>query len=136
MKKIILFIMTLLMLAACSGASTANITGDWKLVSYGSVDSPTPAIPDVDTLITFDPEGQMNGNVGCNGFGGNYKISSGKITFDSIMSTLMFCEGTSDQEQAVLGVFSDKVGLQFQLNDNTLTITSADGLSVVNLERK
>ena len=128
--------MALLMLAACSGANTANITGDWKLVSYGSVDNPTPAIPDVETSITFDSEGQMNGNVGCNGFGGNYEISSDKITFDSIMSTLMFCEGTSDQEQAVLGVFSDKVGLQFQLNDNTLTITSVDGLSVVNLERK
>jgi len=48
----------------------------------------------------------------------------------------MYCEETSPQEQAVLGVFSDGVKLQIQMNSSTLTITSADGASVVNLVRE
>ena len=49
---------------------------------------------------------------------------------------MMYCDETSAQEQAVLSVFSDNVKLQIQLNGNTLTITSPDGASVVNLARK
>ena len=135
MKKIFLLAITLFILTACSSAS-ANITGEWKLVSYGDAANPTPAIPNVDTFIKFDSNSQISGNVGCNGFGGNYKISGDKITFGSIMSTMMYCEETSSQEQAVLGVFSDGVKLQIQMNSSTLTITSADGASVVNLVRE
>ena len=135
MKKTFLLAITLFILAACLSAS-ADITGDWKLISYGDAGNPTPAIPNVDTSIKFDSNGQISGNVGCNSFGGNYEVSGDKITFTSIMSTLMYCEETSSQEQALLSVFSDKVNLQIQMNDDTLTITSADGTSVVNLARK
>jgi heat shock protein HslJ len=94
MKKIFLLAITLFILTACSGTS-ADITGEWKLVSYGDAANPTVAIPNIDTSIKFDSNGQINGNVGCNGFGGNYKISDDKISFDSIMSTMMNCEQTS-----------------------------------------
>jgi heat shock protein HslJ len=135
MKKIIPFVITLLILAACSTASV-DIAGDWKLVSYGDPSNPTPAIPNVDASINFDSKSQISGNVGCNGFGGSYKVSGGTITFSAIISTMMYCEETSAQEQAVLSAFSDNVKLQFQLDGNTLTITSADGSAVVVLERK
>jgi hypothetical protein len=36
----------------------------------------------------------------------------------------------------LLSVFSDNVKLQIQMKSDTLTITSADGLSVVNIARK
>ena len=135
MKKTFLLAITLFILAACSSAS-ADITGDWKLTSYGDAAKTTPAIPNVDTSIKFDSNGQISGNVGCNSFGGNYEVSGDKITFSSIMSTLMYCEETSSQEQGILSTFSDNVELQFQMNGDTLMITSADGLSVVNLARK
>jgi heat shock protein HslJ len=135
MKKTFLLVITLLILTACSSASP-DISGEWKLISYGDANNSTPAIPNVDTFIKFDSKGQVSGNVGCNGFGGSYKMSGGEIAFSSIMSTMMYCEETSAQEQAVLSVFSDNVKLQIQLNDDTLTITSANGASVVNLARK
>ena len=81
MKKTFLFVIALLILTACSSASP-DITGEWKLVSYGDAANPTPAIPNVDTSIKFDSNGQINGNVGCNGFGGNYEMSGDKITFN------------------------------------------------------
>jgi len=135
MKKILLLAIALLILAACSSAGSA-VTGEWKLVSYGDASNPTSAVPDVDTSIKFDSNGQLSGNVGCNGFGGNYELKGGKIIFSSIISTMMFCEATSPQEQGVLSVFSDKVELQIQMTGDTLTITSADGASVLNLARK
>ncbi len=136
MKKSYLLLTTLFILAfaACSPAKP-YVSGDWKLVSYGDAANPTPALPDVDTTVTFK-DGQMGGNVGCNGFGGEYKLNGDQITFNGIMSTMMFCEATSVQEQGVLGVFSDNDALQIQVNGDSLTITSAGGASVVNLARK
>jgi heat shock protein HslJ len=128
-----LFILAVI-LAACSPAKP-DISGEWKLASYGNVAYPAPALPNVDTFIQFE-NGQMSGNVGCNGFGGTYEVKGDKITFSGIISTLMYCEETSTQEQGVLGVFSDNLALQIQLNGDFLTITSADGASVVNLARK
>ena len=135
MKKTFLLAIALIILAACS-STDVDISGDWKLVSYGDTGNATPAIPNVDTSIKFDSNGQISGNVGCNSFGGNYKMSGDQITFNSIIATLMYCEETSSQEQAVLNVFSDNVSLQIQMSSDTLTITSADGSSVVNLTRK
>lgn len=134
MKKIFLFMIAFFILTACSTAS-ADIAGDWKLVSYGDTSNLTPALPGVDTSIKF-VNGQVSGNVGCNSFGGTYELGNAEITFSGIMSTLMYCEETSMQEQGVLGVFSDNVALQIQLNGDALTITSIDGASVVNLARK
>jgi len=135
MKKIILLVMALFILTACSNAS-ADIAGEWKLISYGDAINPTPTIPNVDTSIKFDSNGQIGGNVGCNTFGGTYEVNGDKITFSSIMSTLMFCEETSAQEQAVLSILSDNVSLQIQMQGDTLTITSTGGTTVVNLARK
>jgi heat shock protein HslJ len=137
MKKSHLLLAVLFILAILTSCSSVkpDISGDWKLVSYGDAANPTSALPDIDTSIKFD-NGQMSGNVGCNGFGGTYKLSGDRIIFSGIMSTLMFCEQTSAQEQGVLGVFSDSVALRIELNGDSLTITSADGASVVNLARK
>jgi len=134
MKRIFLIAIIVLALTACSPVKP-DLSGEWKLVSYGDSSSPTPALPDVDTTIKFE-DGQMSGNVGCNGFGGTYELGGDQITFSGIMSTLMYCEESMMQEQGVLGVFSDSVALQIQLNGDTLIITSADGSSVVNLALK
>lgn len=136
MKKTYLLLIALfaLALSACSSAKP-DISGDWKLVSYGDAASPTPALLDVDTTFTFK-DGQMGGNVGCNGFGGEYELNGDQITFNGIMSTLMYCEEAALQEQGVLGVFSDNLALQIQVNNGSLSIISTDGTSVVNLARK
>lgn len=77
----------------------------------------------------------MNGNVGCNGFGGKYEVDGDSITFNEVVSTLMFCEGpVGDQESGTLAVLRDSA--TYVLDGNTLTLTSADGTSVVVLARK
>jgi heat shock protein HslJ len=137
-KTTFLLIATLIgtLLAACTGgASSASITGEWELVAYGSASSPTAAHSEVETTISFGEDGQFGGNVGCNGFGAEYEVNGSEITFDAIVSTMMYCEAVADQESAVIGALSGNP-VTFQLNGDTLTLTSADGTSVVVLARK
>jgi len=134
MKKLVIGLLVVFVLAACAGGSSASIEGQWKLVSYGSPSNQTPAVPDVETSIEFK-DGQMSGNVGCNGFGGEYEVKGDTITFGPVMATLMFCEGpVGEQEMVTLAVFQESA--TFVIDGDTLTITSADGNSVIVLERK
>jgi heat shock protein HslJ len=131
-----LFALSVLILSACAGGgASASPTGEWTLISYGDASNPTPALPDVETSINFNEDGTFGGNVGCNSFGSDYKVDGEQITFGSIVSTMMFCEGISDQESAVLAILTDKT-VSFTLNGNQLTLTSTDGASVVVLARK
>ena len=140
MKKTYLVMMSVLvlsgaLLAACAGNASASVVGDWRLISYGAPGSPMPAAPDVDTSIVFGVDGKVNGNVGCNGFGGDYTVQGNTITFGQLVSTLMFCEGpVGDQETTTLNVFTGTA--TFVLDGDTLTITSEDGSAVVVLARK
>jgi heat shock protein HslJ len=122
-----------ILLSACSGGASAPLVGEWRLVSYGPAFSPKPAVGE--TSINFDADGQLAGNVGCNSFGGEYKVSGTSIEFGSILSTLMTCMDTiGEQESVVFAVFANTAS--FTLTGDTLTITSADGSMVVVLARK
>lgn len=136
MKKLIpCLLMLVLALTACSPNASAAVEGEWRLVSYGDPASPTPAAPDVETSIIFGEDGQVNGTVGCNGFGGDYEVEGDSITFGPIVSTLMFCEGPAgEQETVVLKVFQESA--PYMIDGDTLTITSADGSDLVILTRK
>jgi len=135
MKKLVIGLIAIFTLAACASGSSASITGQWKLVSYGSAANQTSAVADVDTNIEFTSDGKLNGNVGCNGFGGGYKVEGKNLTFGPVMSTMMFCEGpVGEQEMGTVAVFQESAA--FALDGDKLTITSADGNSVIVLGRK
>jgi heat shock protein HslJ len=130
-----LFVLSGILLVACSGGTANSVVGTWRLDSYGAPGNMTPAASDVDTSIVFKEDGRIEGNVGCNGFGGDYTVEGNTITFGPIVSTLMFCEGpVGDQETTTLNVLVETV--TFVMEGDTVTITSADGSSVIVLARK
>lgn len=131
---LVLLTLVMLIFNACSN-SGVSLTGEWELVSYGEASNPTPALPDTETSISFGADSQFGGTVGCNTFGGEYTVNDDQVTFSGIFSTLMFCEGTSEQESAVLAIFSDKT-LSFSSSGDQLTLTSEDGTSIVVLKKK
>lgn len=63
----------------------------WKLVSFGQGDVETPVIEGSNLTLTFEPEGEMGGEGGCNSYGGSYQIEGQEITFEEIASTLRAC---------------------------------------------
>ena len=134
-KTLVLIALLASILAACAPGASASVVGEWRLESYGDPASLTPGAPDVETSIIFDKNGHMSGNVGCNGFGGEYAIDGDAIVFGQVVSTLMFCEGpVGVQESVILSVFRDTASLAVE--GDTLTITSADGNAVVVLMKK
>jgi|GEM_PF-680313 len=104
---------------------TSDIVDEWQLISYGDVENPTLAMDGVKTFISFKSEGSFCGNVGCNEFGGNYKVEGDKISFTDIVSTMMYCEETSNQEEGVLSVLSQPE-LIVQINNDNLMIQNTD----------
>ena len=133
LPALVLLTVAMLLFNACSN-SGISLTGEWKLVSYGDAANPIPALPNVETSINFN-EGKFGGNVGCNSFGADYTSEGSNIHIGSVISTMMFCEATSTQESAVLGIVSDKT-LKVSMTGNQLTLTTEDGASVIVLEKK
>ncbi|MCP4141409.1 MAG: META domain-containing protein [Chloroflexi bacterium] len=137
MKKNIAFLFLItIVLTACAGANPSPSLSDttWELVSYGERENPTPALPNIDTTISFNADGNLNGNMGCNSFFGAFKISEDKIEIGPVGSTEMYCEDTMDQEMAVLSLLNGT--LTFENDGNTLTIFSEDGSLTLNLAQK
>src|SRR5689334_9616410 len=109
MKRLHLIMITIFMfmIAACRGGNANSIVGTWELVSYGPASSQTPVSIYANTMVDFSSDGEVSGNVGCNSFGGDYKVKGDEITFGSIISTLMACEDRiNKQESFVLKTFT------------------------------
>jgi heat shock protein HslJ len=135
MKKTPLFLISLfilagLTLAACASVDVSLAGTSWKLVSFGPKDSPTPALADAAATLTFDKDGKLNGNGGCNNFFGDYKVSGSQVTFGAVGATMMACvEPIMQQESAVVQVLAGTADAK--IDGDTLTIVSSDGASVL-----
>jgi heat shock protein HslJ len=130
-KKYLLTILVIsLVLTACAAqGSSASLIGGWTLTFYGPVDSPSPAVANAEAGLTFNEDGTVTGDSGCNGFGGQYAVEGDQITFSEIVSTLMACEDPlMMQEEAVHQVLTDTA--THQIEGNTLTLTNNDRVLV------
>ena len=47
------FVIAVLMLAACSNTASMFPAGTWKLISYGSISGPTPAVPNLEASLGY-----------------------------------------------------------------------------------
>ena len=129
MKKYLLVLfMISLAVSACaaeSGGASASLTGDWKLVSYGSATAQTPAVEGAEARLTFNEDGTVTGNSSCNGLGGGYTVEGNRVTFSEVVMTLMACDDSRmAQEDAVQQVLTDTA--TFKVDGNTLTLTNGD----------
>ena len=129
MKKylLILFVISLA-ISACSAngaGASPSLVGSWKLTSYGPTDAQTPAVEDTEAGLTFNEDGTVSGDSGCNGLGGTYTVEGDQVTFGEIVSTLMACDDPRmAQEDAVHRVLTDTA--TYKIEGNTLTLTNND----------
>jgi len=127
-KYLLTLLVVCLAISACTAkdeGSSASLIGSWKLTAYGPVNSPTPAVADAEANLTFNGDGTVTGNSGCNEFGGSYKVEGNQITFDQVTSTLMACdEPRMAQEDVVHKVLTDTA--TYKIEGNTLTLTNND----------
>jgi heat shock protein HslJ len=133
-KNLLLLVLVIgLAISACTAkneTSSPSLIGSWKLTSYSHADVLTPAVSGTDAGLTFNDDGTLTGNSGCNGLGGNYKAEGDQVTFSDVVSTLMACdEARMAQEGAFHQVLTDTA--TFNIEGNTLTITNNDYVLVL-----
>ena len=51
--------------------------------------------------VTFGEDRRVRLTTDCNSMGGEYMVSGKKITFDKVMSTMMYCEDSQENEFSV-----------------------------------
>jgi len=135
-RKTLIPLLIILLSSACGGNTSDALIGTWKLVSYGEAANLTHPVPGVDTSITFNEDGSVNGNVGCNSFGGKYKLSGEEIVFSEMFSTLMACEEPlMNQESAVLTLFNGETIFTYEESNGTLVILSLDKKRAIALQK-
>lgn len=135
MKKYLLILLLLsLAVSACSAPATQEpsdaLIASWKLTAYGPVDAPVPAVEGVKAGLTFNADGKLTGNSGCNGLSGSYTVEGDQITFSPIASTRMACDQSiMEQETAIHQVLTGTAS--FQIENNQLTLTNSDRMLVL-----
>ena len=79
--------------------------------------------------LTFDneKEGTFSASTDCNGIGGEYEIVGNKITFDKMMSTEMYCEGSQEAEYGKMLGQVVRFEIATDSSPNELLFTLKDG---------
>jgi heat shock protein HslJ len=123
-KYLLILLLICSTVSACAFKENAlPLAGSWRLTAYGPADSPTPAVPDVEAILSFDADGTLTGNTGCNQLGGDYQVLGDQITFGQIVSTLIACPDlVMAQEDLMHQVLTDTAS--FKIAGSTLTITN------------
>lgn len=97
-------------------------TWNWVRTTVPEVGTVVPAKAGVFTL-TIKKDGTFGAQTDCNGIGGNYVVNGSKITFSKMVSTMMYCEGSQENEyrtifeQTISFAFSSKGELVFTLKN-------------------
>ncbi len=79
--------------------------------------------------LEFKSDKTFSASTDCNGVGGEYSTNAGKISFTSMMSTLMYCEGS--QEAEFRKFLEDSTGFHFTSKGELVLDLKFDSGSVV-----
>jgi len=94
----------------------------WKLVSINDRIVTKDDFMSREPHLIFKSEfSRINGNDGCNGFGGMYQLNGTTISFDKLISTMMACPDSFVFEQFTKILQGD---LTYQATEETLVIQS------------
>ena len=129
MKKYLLFVLLTILLSACSAGGEQPLIGTWTLTAYGPPGAPIPVPSGSHASLTFHDNGAVDGNSGCNSFGGEYTVDGDQIKFSGLVSTLMACEEPLMSQEGIVFQVLDGTAT-YKIDGDTLTITNA-GMALV-----
>ena len=101
------FYALLMSLGACTTTSAKPEAMPLSSWTFVSIDGRAPVAKETSLKIYKD---RIAVNVGCNGMGGDLKIEEGRLQVDGLVSTMMYCEGIMEQEQAVAELLRSSPG--------------------------
>lgn len=128
MKRLIILLIFILAISSCQvfhpDADSPKLGNTkWRITSIKQ----RPTNLKDNGFITFDEkDGKIAGQAACNTFFGDYVIVRKTITFGSISSTEMFCEGLMDEEHQILSNLENVK--RFEIKADMLYLYSSDEL--------
>lgn len=101
-----------------------NKTWQWTVISGPQHDV---AVIGPERYTIFLADGRAQVKFDCNGGGGTYEISRGRLSFGPMMSTKMFCRDSQDI------IFADNLqnAASFKVEDGVLYLTLADNQTIM-----
>ena len=72
-------------------------TWRWISTTYNNDTQVKPRTEGKFTLV-FKKDGTFSASTDCNGVGGNYTVTGNKISFEKMMSTMMYCDGSQESD--------------------------------------
>lgn len=113
--------------SSSSGAAGAPVMGTtWAVSEVNVAQAAIAASADAEAYLQIQDDGKVQGNTGCNGFGGTAEVGSEAITFSPLISTKMACEGDiGAMDSAMLQVLRGEV--TFEVAGDVMTLTNASG---------
>lgn len=100
----------------------------WRLTRLGSKAGDTLVGTSRAPTVRF-ASGRVEGNSGCNTFGGGYEFEPGRLVIGSVRSTTMACIGNAMEiEAAFTRAFSGMLAVELEAGALTLTTTSGEVL--------
>ena len=118
--------------AAKAMAGTTMTQTNWTLQSL--VDNTgvlIPAMSGTGVTATFDREGRLGGNAGCNQYFAMYTTKDYQLSITGIGSTKMFCHGPGVMEQETAFLADLSRASSFRVSESFLKIYDASGKPVL-----
>lgn len=102
-------------------------TWNWIKTSYNNDTTVTPRTQKF--TLTFKADKTFSATTDCNTVAGQYAVTGNKIAFTNMLSTLMFCEGSQEQDftkalgevQSYLFTSKGELILELKLDSGTMT---------------
>lgn len=102
-------------------------TWNWEKIVYNN---DTEIVPKTNRFtLTLKKDKTFSAKTDCNGIGGEYSVTGKKIKFDKMMSTLMYCEGS--QEQEFSKALGEAEGFFFTSKGELVITLKADSGSII-----
>ncbi len=86
-------------------------------------------------FVQFGSKGEMNGNGGCNNFGGTYEINGSRLIIGPIMSTKKACMGPAMNTETEFFTALQKAH-HFEATHKRLVIFDANNTEILSLIRR
>lgn len=120
-------------------AQSQDLAGTtWEATAYNNGKQAVVGVLEGTTLTaSFDKDGALSGNSGCNTFNGPYKVEGDQITIGLLASTMMMCsdpEGVMEQEAQYLAALQSAA--KYQIEGNVLQLRTKDDALAAMFNRK
>lgn len=112
--------------ATPAASAQSPVVGTWRVADLAG----TAVAADAPLSLTFEASGRLEGNGGCNRFGGSYTLAGADLTIGPLMATRRGCEeAVMAREAAMLAILGDVDSIE-QAGDE-LRLVTADGRALV-----